>query len=83
VFYDAAEHHHLIRLETRAENPARPPMTVASWALLIAGLSLLVATIGTMCLQFGRFTSWRTVAVSVSAFLFALVVLGFAIAYGQ
>lgn len=58
-------------------------MTFAWWALLIAGLSLLVAVIGTMCLQLGRHASWRTVAVSVIAFLFGLVMLSIAVAHGQ
>jgi len=58
-------------------------MTVASWALPIAGLSLLVSIIGTIRLQLGRYASWRTVAVSVIAFLFALVVLTIAVAHRQ
>lgn len=57
-------------------------MTFAWWALLIAGLSLMVAIIGAICLQLGRYASWRTVAVSVIAFLFALVMVSIAVAHG-
>jgi hypothetical protein len=81
VIYDLTEHYS--DSLTPAENAAILPMTIASWALPLAAVSLLVAIAGSIRLQLGHSATWRTFAVSVSAFVFALVILGITVAYGQ
>jgi hypothetical protein len=75
--------HDPTELDWPVERAGRPPMTTASWALPLAGLSLVVAVVGTIRLQLGLSATWRTLAVCVGAFLFALIVLSIAVAYGQ